>query len=129
MLIKEIIFLMCFFFFCSFQAQTSTVAGTVQSTTANSEDPDLFDVTWMSSTPVTIDGYYSYRIIVTTVTSSDPITGSFTISEFAKMHNMYKTLFVFIEAKRPSHQLFSHVGSYPTHPVFNQYLRELMCFA
>ena len=33
------------------------------------------------------------------------------------------------EALRPSQQFFSHVGTEPTLPGFNQYCRELMCLA
>ena len=36
-------------------------------------------------------------------------------------------LFVSIEASRPSQQFFSHGGTEPTLPGFNQYCRELMC--
>ena len=41
-----------------------------------------------------------------------------------------QVLFYFcIEAYRPSQQFFSHVGTEPTLPVFNQHCRELMCLA
>ena len=39
------------------------------------------------------------------------------------------SMFVCVEAYRPSQQLFSHVGTEPTLPGFNQYCRELMCLA
>ena len=38
-------------------------------------------------------------------------------------------LFFFIEAERPSQQFFSHIGTKPTLPGFNQYCRESMCLA
>ena len=38
-------------------------------------------------------------------------------------------LFVCVEAKRPSQQFFSHVGTEPTLLEFNQYCRELLCLA
>ena len=34
-----------------------------------------------------------------------------------------------VEAYHPRQQLFSHVGTEPTLPGFNQYCRELMCLA
>ena len=62
-----------------FHSQTSTVAGTIQSQTASSQDSSMYDVTWVSSKTLTVDGQYSYSIIVTTVTNSDPVIGTFTI--------------------------------------------------
>ena len=38
-------------------------------------------------------------------------------------------MFVWVEAEHPSQQFFSHVGTKPTLPGFNQYCRELMCLA
>ena len=37
--------------------------------------------------------------------------------------------FFYIEAQRPRQQFFSHVGTEPTLPRFNQYYGELMCLA
>ena len=38
-------------------------------------------------------------------------------------------LFVCVEAQRPNLQYFSHVGTEPTLPWFNQYCRELISLA
>ena len=42
---------------------------------------------------------------------------------------IYPKMFVCVEALSPSQQFFSHVGTEPTLPGFNQYFRELMCLA
>ena len=52
----------------------------------------------------------------------------FTLSEKLILM-LYICLFVCIEAKCPSQQFFSHVGTEPTLPGFNKYCRELMCLA
>ena len=51
------------------------------------------------------------------------------VSEFYAYHIHLICLFVCIEAQCPSQQFFSHIGTEPMDPGFNQYGRELMCLA
>ena len=47
----------------------------------------------------------------------------------SKLISLLRARDLFVCVERPSQQFFSHVGTEPTLPGFNQYCRELMSFA